>query len=201
VEPEGIEPSTSPQPTERSPTELRSHDVLSTTRRAAARVRTGDLPLTRRALFHLSYDGIGEGMAGFEPAAFALAARRSGRLSYIPGDVLRSRPPAGNRTRSLSDLQSDAFPLGHGRRGDVQLPGRDSNPRRADLQPAALPAELPSNGEIPAGGFEPPNRSSMGGVLYRLSYAGEKGRPGGRNPRSPACEAGALGRWATGLRK
>src|SRR5215208_222214 len=77
MEPEGIEPSTSPQPTERSPTELRSHDVHPNLSRAAARVRTRDLPLTRRTLFHLSYDGIGEGMAGFEPATFALAARRS----------------------------------------------------------------------------------------------------------------------------
>lgn len=29
----------------------------------------------------------------------------------------------------------------------VQLPGRDSNPRRADLQPAALPSELPGNAD------------------------------------------------------
>ena len=57
VEPEGLEPSTSPMPTERSPTELRSHNFSSSClpTGAAARARTGDLFITREALFHLSY--------------------------------------------------------------------------------------------------------------------------------------------------
>ena len=56
MEPEGLEPSTSPMPTERSPLELRSRDLDGA--QAGARDRTGDLFLTREALCPLSYDGM-----------------------------------------------------------------------------------------------------------------------------------------------
>ena|GEM_PF-2180469 len=55
----------------------------------------------------------------------------------------------------------------------MQLPGRDSNPRRADLQPAALPAELPSNHPSELDRHErirTSDPSDISRVLYPLSY-------------------------------
>ena len=56
----------------------------------------------------------------------------------------------------------------------MQLLGRDSNPRRADLQPAALPAELPSNGDVGwrgRGGIRTHALLINSQALCRLSYS------------------------------
>jgi hypothetical protein len=108
--------------------------------RAAARDRTGDLSLTRRALSHLSYNG----------------------------------------TWHLALIAPKHCP--------EKLPGRDSNPRRADLQPAALPAELPSN-HITYGRCNrlPPRRHPEAGhaaLAHAPDPAGEGSIAGARNRSS-----------------
>lgn len=125
-----------------------------------------------RRTSHFALRTFSEGMTGVEPVTFALAARRSsaelhpqnleeGETGIEPVAPCYSpeRPPAGSRTRSVSDLQSDAFPLGDGRRREYQR--AESNRRPLPYQGSALPPELRWRGRGAAPeGVEPPTRGS-----------------------------------------
>src|SRR5215207_270380 len=68
-------------------------------------------------------------------------------LSYSPAKPMDDRRETSRRESNPVTVGFAVRCLPTWRREEVvwQLLGRDSNPRRADLQPAALPAELPSN--------------------------------------------------------
>ena len=117
------------------PPELRRH------RRGNGGVRTRGLRAGGATLFRLSYiPGVMQrGRRGSNPRHPAWKAGAL-PLSYspaAPSTWIGARPPAGNRTRSLSDLQSDAFPLGDGRRKcavareGFEPPTRGSSTRRS----------------------------------------------------------------------
>lgn len=50
---------------------------LSPIRGAATRIRTGDLPHTKRLRYQLRHDGIMVGRVGYDPTTFGLKARCS----------------------------------------------------------------------------------------------------------------------------
>ena len=94
---------------------------------AAIQIRTGDLILTKDVLYHLSYSSISDAIAsevatrkGLEPSTSGVTGRRSNQLNY--------RAIFCIKTANLLN----GFWQGQ----------KESNPRHAVLETAALPAEL-----------------------------------------------------------
>lgn len=192
MEPEGFEPSTSPQRTERSTAELRSHAHHPPTARAEARSRTGDLSLTRRALFQLSYNGVGITMTRFEREWRGSNPRPSRwrrdalvRLSYIPGNDGEGETGIEPVASCLEGRRSTTELLPHDGRMTI---GRDLPP---GIEPGQcrscnpMPSHLATGGggAVAREGFEPPTRGSSTRRSTRLSYRAmemERGRGGTR---------------------
>jgi hypothetical protein len=103
-------------------------------------------------------------MAGVEPAAFALAARRSSRLSYIPGVVL-IRGRRGSNPRQPA-WEAGALPLSYSPMRptlrSAETSRRESNPVAVGTAVRCLPT-WPREERwrtVAREGFEPPTRGS-----------------------------------------
>ena len=140
-------------------------------KRATDRIWTGDLILTKDALYQLSYcsfllRSVGLSLArlrlflerktGLEPATYSLEGYRSTKWATSASLVLVFRGGGWTRTTelfrgqiySLLQLPLCDFPIFLFRCSPFSLPGssssrwRDSNPRQADYKSATLPTEL-----------------------------------------------------------
>ena len=151
---------------------------------APGRIRPDDLPLTRRALFQLSYRS-GIAGVGFEPKA--TEGQPTSVAAYEAAALPLSYPAPPYRRRDLnshgpsprrSERRASAVPPR--RRGTPEWLRRESNPLRAGLQPAALPVSYRSRADRQRNrrdsNPQPPDRQS-GALPLRHDSRPARGRP------------------------
>ena len=176
----GFGPGPSPCEGDAPPVELPARGMSSRGESNPRRRRGGPAPCH-------SATGAGEHPAGVEPAAFALAARHSGRLSYGCG-IVDSPPEPGAPLRGAS-----AGGIAPGVRSSGSSAREDSNLHAPAYQTGACTGF--SYGRAMSGGAD---SNRLLGIhtpaLCRVSYAPAM-RTGSRSAtirRPPAYEAGAL---------